>query len=117
MNPAFINVDDAKEKGIETGDTILVKNDNGQFIRPASVTRTVMPGVIVIPHGAQARIDEETGVDIGGADNILTSSCNETALLSNGWNGTLVDYEKYDGPIELLPDCEWPQDIPLPDEE
>ena len=116
-NPVFINKDDANAKGIENGDIILVKNDNGQFIRPATVTRTVMPGVIVIPHGAQAHVDEETGIDIGGADNMLTSSCNETALLSNGWNGTLVDYEKYTGSIELLPDCEWPLDIPLPDEE
>lgn len=116
-NPVFINKSDAEEKGIEDGDIILVHNDNGAFIRPASVSRTVMPGVIAIPHGAAVCIDEATGIDTAGADNVLTSSCNETAFLSNGWNGTLVDYEKYTGDIELLPDCDWPLDIPLPDEE
>lgn len=116
-NPVFINKEDAAAKGIADGDVILVKNDNGQFIRPASVTRTVMPGVIAIPHGAAVRIDEKTGIDIGGADNVLTSSGKETSILASGWNGTLVDYEKYTGDIELLPDCDWPLDIPLPDEE
>ena len=116
-NPVFINADDAASKGISDGDIILVKNDNGSFIRPASVTRTVMSGVIIVPHGARATIDEESGVDKAGADNILTSSCKETSALASGWNSTLVDYEKYTGPIELLPDCEWPLDIPLPDEE
>lgn len=115
-NPVFINKEDAAAKGIVDGDVILVKNDNGQFIRPASVTRTVMSGVIAIPHGAAARIDKATGIDIGGADNILTSSGKETSILASGWNGTLVDYEKYTGDIELLRDCDWPLDIPLPDE-
>ena len=116
-NPVFINKDDAAAKGIQDGDIILVKNGNGQFVRPASVSRTVMPGVIVVPHGANARIDKDSGIDIGGADNILTSSCNDTSAGLNGWNTTLVDYEKYTGDIELLPDCEWPLEIPLPDEE
>ena len=116
-NPVFINKEDAKAKGIEDGDVILVHNDNGKFIRPASVSRTVMPGVIVVPHGATARIDEETGIDIAGADNMLTSSCNETSAGQDGWNTTLVDYEKYTGDLKLDPDCEWPLDIPLKDEE
>ena len=116
-NPVFINKEDAAAKGIEDGDVILVHNDNGSFIRPATVSRTVMPGVILVPHGAAARIDEESGIDIAGADNILTSSCKETSSGLNGWNTTLVDYEKYTGDIELLPDCDWPLDIPLPDEE
>ena len=101
QNPVFINKDDAKAKGIEDGDVILVHNDNGSFIRPASVTRTVMPGVVLVPHGAAARIDDETGIDIAGADNILTGSCDSTSSGLNGWNTTLVDYEKYTGSIEL----------------
>lgn len=76
------------------------------FLRPASVTRTVMPGVIVVPHGATARIDEETGVDLAGADNMLTTSNRTTTPFLNGWNSNLVQYEKYDGPINLKPDCE-----------
>ena len=72
-----------------------------------------MPGVIIVPHGARATIDKETGIDKSGADNILTSSCKETSPLASGWNSTLVDYEKYTGSIELEPDCEWPLEIPI----
>ena len=115
-NPVFINKDDAAERGIKTGDVVRVFNQFGAFIRPASVTRTVMPGVIMIPHGAGARIDRETGVDISGADNMLTASNRTSTPYLNGWNSTLVQYEKYDGPIELVPDCEMPQIIPLVEE-
>ncbi len=113
VNPIFINKQDAEERGIKNGDTIKVYNDLGAFLRPASVTRTVMPGVIVVPHGAGARIDPETGIDISGADNILTPSNRSTTPYLNGWNSVLVQYEKYDGPIKLVPDCEMPQIIPL----
>lgn len=116
-NPVFINKEDAAAKGIEDGDVILVHNDNGSFIRPATVCRNVMPGVILMPHGAAVRIDDETGIDMAGADNILTNPQKETSAGLNGWNTILVDYEKYTGDIELLPDCDWPLDIPLPDEE
>ena len=116
VNPVWINKDDAAERGIETGDTVRVFNEFGQFIRPASVTRTVMPGVIVIPHGAGARIDRETGLDVGGADNMLTPSNRSSTPFLNGWNSTLVQYEKYDGPVKLVPDCEMPQIIPLVEE-
>ena len=115
QNPVFINKEDAKEKGIENGDVIRVFNDNGSFIRPASVTPTVMSGVLTIPHGATVRIDDESGIDMAGADNMLTSSCKETSSGLDGWNTTLVDYEKYTGSIKLDPDCEWPLTIPLAD--
>lgn len=112
-NPVYINTQDAAERGIKTGDTVRVFNQQGQFLRPASVTRTVMPGVIMVPHGASARIDRETGIDLSGADNILTVSNRTTTPFLNSWNSNLVQYEKYEGPIELLPDCEMPQIIPL----
>ena len=106
QNPVFINKEDAEERGIKTGDTVRVWNRQGSFLRPASVTRTVMKGVIVVPHGASARIDAETGIDLAGADNVLTSSSRTTTPFLNSWNSNLVQYEKYDGPIELVPDCE-----------
>lgn len=106
QNPVFINKDDAAAKGIENGDIILVRNDNGKFLRPATVSRCVMPGVIMVPHGATARIDPQTGIDVGGADNSLTSSNKTTTPYLNGWNTVLVDYEKYTGDLKLLPDYE-----------
>jgi anaerobic dimethyl sulfoxide reductase subunit A len=113
VDPVFINKDDAEAKGIANGDVVLVHNDRGKFIRPASVSRCIMPGVIVVPHGAGASIDEATGIDKAGADNILTSSSSATSTQLNGWNTTLVAYEKYTGDIDLLPDCDWPLDIPI----
>ncbi|MDO4289953.1 MAG: molybdopterin-dependent oxidoreductase [Eggerthellaceae bacterium] len=113
VNPVFINKQDAAARGIKTGDTVRVFNENGAFLRPASVTRTVMPGVIVVPHGASARIDRATGTDLSGADNMLTSSNRTTTPFLNGWNSNLVQYEKYDGPIELMPDCQAEPLVPL----
>lgn len=106
QNPVFVNREDAEERGIKTGDIVRVWNAQGSFLRPASVTRTVMRGVIVVPHGASARIDSETGIDLAGADNILTSSSRTTTPFLNSWNSNLVQYEKYDGPIKLDPDCQ-----------
>ncbi len=106
VNPVFINRADAAERGIRNGDTIRVFNENGSFLRPASVTRTVMPGVIMVPHGAGARFDAETGMDLSGADNVLTASGKTTTPYLNGWNTNLVQYEKYVGPIQLAPDYE-----------
>ena len=70
-NPIWINVDDAKEKGIEEGDTVLIYNEFGKTLRPASLTSRLMPGVLAMPHGAQVDLDEETGIDKAGADNVL----------------------------------------------
>lgn len=79
-------------------------NDYGQFLRPATVSRCVMPGCVIMPHGATARIDEKTGIDLFGADNMLTASNRTTTPFLNSWNSILVDYEKYDGPIDLPAD-------------
>lgn len=116
QNPVFISKEDAAAKGIKDGDTVLVKNDAGSFVRPATVSRCVMPGVIMVPHGATLHLDTESGIDKAGSDNILTTQTKTSAAFTNGWNTTLVDYEKYEGPIELLPDCEWEPVIPLADE-
>ena len=47
---------------------------------------------------------------------MLTTSNRTTTPFLNGWNSVRVQYEKYDGPIELVPDCEMPQIIPLVEE-
>lgn len=113
--PVFVSKNDAEEKGIETGDVIRVYNDNGQVLRRASVSRCIMPGTLILPHGASAEIDEETGIDIACSDNYLTSPNKVTCAGSNGFNSTLVDFEKYEGPIELEDNCLWEPRIPLAD--
>ncbi|MDR1014144.1 MAG: molybdopterin-dependent oxidoreductase [Coriobacteriales bacterium] len=110
-HPVFINAQDAAGKGVKTGDTVLIFNDNGKTLRLASVTNRLTPGVIALPHGGWVDIDEETGIDRGGADNILCGSYTSKSGVT-GWNATLADFEKYSGPA-LEPDVEWPQRIPI----
>lgn len=106
-HPIFISKADAEEKGIRSGDIVIVWNQYGTILRRASVTAAIMPGTMQLGHGAAAQIDEETGYDLAGADNTLCASDQATAFASNGWNSTLVNFEKYEGPIDLLPDDEW----------
>ncbi|MCI8514299.1 MAG: molybdopterin-dependent oxidoreductase [Lachnospiraceae bacterium] len=105
-NPVWINASDAKEKGIKEGDTVLIYNEFGKTLRPASLTERLMPGVLAMPHGAAVELDEETGIDKAGADNVLCGPiC--SGIGTSGYNTTLVNFEKYDGPA-LEPDWTWP---------
>ncbi|EHQ91500.1 molybdopterin-dependent oxidoreductase [Desulfosporosinus youngiae] len=108
-NPVFINVNDAKEKGIKDGDTVLLTSQHGKVLRTALVTERYMPGVVGLPHGSWVDMDEKTGIDTGGADNILCGPVS-TGQGASGWNSCVVDIEKYsDAP--LTPDVQKPQRI------
>jgi anaerobic dimethyl sulfoxide reductase subunit A len=108
-NPVFISTHDAKEKGITDGDTVLLTSHHGKILRTACVTDRFMPGVIGLPHGSWVDIDEETGIDTGGADNILCGPIT-TGQGVSGWNSCVVNMEKYKGK-SLIPDVEKPQRI------
>ena len=62
-NPVFVSDEDAMERGVKNGGVVKVYNDLGAFLRPATVTPTVIKGCLAIPHGATAQIDEETGLE------------------------------------------------------
>lgn len=108
-HPVYISAQDAKEKGIADGDTVLLFNENGKTLRPACVTERLMPGVLGLPHGGWVDIDEETGIDRGGADNILCGSHTSVSGVI-GWNSCLIDFEKYDGE-PLMADVDKPQTV------
>ncbi|MBO5543221.1 MAG: molybdopterin-dependent oxidoreductase [Oscillospiraceae bacterium] len=96
-NPVFINASDAREKVIASGDTVLISTRTAQSLRKACVMEGLMPGVVSIPHGAWAVIDEETGIDAGGSDNYLLG--NEiTGSGITPYNNINCNIEKYDGP-------------------
>jgi anaerobic dimethyl sulfoxide reductase subunit A len=111
-NEFFMNTLDAKARGIEHGDVVLITSKHGKTIRPVCITPRIMPGVVNLPHGAWAEIDEETGVDKAGADNVINGIV-PTGQGTSGWNSCIVQVEKYDGPIDLEPDYMWPQRIPI----
>ena len=111
-NEFFMNPIDAEARGIKEGDTVLITSRHGQTIRPVSITPRILPGVVNLPHGAWVEMDEESGIDKAGADNII-NGCVPTGQGTSGWNSCNVQVEKYEGSIELLPDYQWPQRIPL----
>lgn len=108
-NPVYINSRDAKEKGINDGDTVLLTSPHGKTLRVACVTDRFMPGVIGVPHGSWVDMDEETGIDTGGADNILCGQVS-TGQGVSGWNSCIANMEKYTGK-PIIPDVEKPQRI------
>ncbi len=108
-HPVYISAQDARQKGIADGDTVILWNDNGKTLRPACVTERLMPGVVGLPHGGWVDIDEETGIDRGGADNILCGSHTSVSGVI-GWNSCLIDFAKYDGE-PLMADIEKPQTV------
>ncbi|MBM4765284.1 molybdopterin-dependent oxidoreductase [Bacillus sp. B15-48] len=105
-NPIYINTSDAAEKGIKDGDTVLIWNDHGKILRHASLTESLMPGCIALPHGAWMDMDEEKGIDPAGADNVLCGPVSSGMAVS-GYNNYNCNFEKYQGD-PLIPDWETP---------
>ncbi|KJS21082.1 MAG: DMSO reductase [Clostridiaceae bacterium BRH_c20a] len=68
----WMNPEDAKARGIKTGDKAKVFNDRGTTIIPVLVTSRIMPGVVAIPQGGWYQPNEK-GEDIRGSINVLTS--------------------------------------------
>ncbi|WP_228201500.1 DMSO/selenate family reductase complex A subunit [Flaviflexus ciconiae] len=89
----WINEADAKERGIESDDKVVVYNDRGRISLPAMVTPRIVPGAISVPQGAWIQIDEN-GVDQGGAVNMLTSLHPTPLAKGNGQHTNLVQVEK-----------------------
>ena len=106
-NPVFIPAEDAAAKGIKTGDAVVVFNDAGRFLRTASVVNTLVSGCIEVPHGPRTSLDPQTGIDIGGNENMCCDHNVQDDFFphTNSYNSCLVDYEKYDGEPPAL-DCE-----------
>jgi anaerobic dimethyl sulfoxide reductase subunit A len=106
-NPLFMNTLDAKERGIENGDPVLITSAHGKSLRPVEVTERVMPGVVLLPHGAWVEVDEETQIDKAGTDNWIGGAL-PTGQGTGGYNTNIVQVEKYNGPVKLDPDWKWP---------
>jgi anaerobic dimethyl sulfoxide reductase subunit A len=108
----WINPLDAEARGIKTGDHVLITSRHGKALRPVFVTERINPGVVALGEGAWAEIDETTGIDKAGATNTLNGAI-PVGQGAQGWNTCNVQVEKYTGPVELTPDVQWPQRIPL----
>lgn len=101
-NECFINPVDARERGIENGDFVLISSPYGKCLQPAKVMPGIVQGAVAMYEGSWTCIDEETGIDIGGNPNTLQAPRN-TGQGITPWTGTLVQVEKYTGDIECMP--------------
>ena len=93
---AIMNPIDARERGLEEGDTVLVESKHGKVLRPLHITYEIMPGVVAIGQGAWVDIDEETGIDKGGSVNVLHGAI-PSGTGHMGWNSCIVEVKKWEG--------------------
>ena len=90
---AWINTADAKERGIQNGDQVLIFNDRGKIQTQAFVSPRIAPGVVSVPQGAWVEWDKD-GVDHGGAMNVLTSLHTTPLSKGNGQHTNLAQVKK-----------------------
>ena len=110
----IMNSIDAQERGLNTGDTVLISSEYGKMLRHVMVTDFVMPGVTQAWHGSWNDVGED-GIDRGGCTNVVIG-VNTMGYGSQPYNSTLIEVEKWTGePLE--PDYEWPAIVPLKEEE
>ncbi|KHT57936.1 trimethylamine N-oxide reductase I catalytic subunit [Photobacterium gaetbulicola] len=97
--PITINTEDAKSRGIKTGDLVRAFNDRGQVLVGAVVTDGIKQGSVCIHEGGWPDLDAATGICKNGGANVLTSDI-PTSRLANGCaaNSSLIKIEKYTGP-------------------
>lgn len=112
----FMSIVDAEARGIENGDIVLMTSPHGKVLRPAKVVSNIVPGAVAMQDGAWFQIDEETGIDLGGCPNVLQAP-KSSGGGCQAWTGTVLQVEKYDGPLELLPDKNRPVVTPVGIEE
>ena len=69
----WINPADARQRGIKSGDQVIVTSPQGKVRVTAMVTVDISPGVLCLQEGAWPVFDENE-VEINGAANVLTST-------------------------------------------
>lgn len=104
-NPVFMNVQDAEERGIKAGDTVMCYNAFGKMLRKAQPLQTIMPGSVAIPHGVHSVFDETDPDDIidrGGSEQMLSDGLKSNYFPQvDGYNSLLIEVVKHDGePLE-----------------
>jgi trimethylamine-N-oxide reductase (cytochrome c) len=97
--PIWINTEDAKAKGIRSGDVVRVFNERGQILTGAILTDGLKSGIVKIEEGAwydPMEKGKEGTLCKNGSANLLTKDIPTSALANgNSSNTALVNIEKY----------------------
>jgi biotin/methionine sulfoxide reductase len=98
--PVRLHPDDARTRGIASGDVVRLFNDRGACLAGAILSDALMPGVVQLATGAWYDPDDELGLCRHGNPNVLTRDAG-TSRLAQGTTGalTLVEVERWTGPV------------------
>jgi trimethylamine-N-oxide reductase (cytochrome c) len=104
--PIWINVDDAKKRGIAHGDVVRVYNDRGSALAGALVTSRIRPSVVMLQEGAWYDPDKPGSPDAmckHGLVNVLTLDKGTSKLAQgNIANTALVQVERYTAAVPAI---------------
>lgn len=89
----WMNPIDAKARGLENDDQVLVYNDRGKVKTQLRVTPRIVPGVVSLPQGAWYKPDAD-GVDEGGCVNTIMKYHPSPLAKGNPGHTALVEVEK-----------------------
>lgn len=90
----LVHEDAAKERGIESGDTVRVFNDHGEVVLKAVVTQGIRPDTLMLPHGPEAK------EFIKGHNQALSTVALDPVTSNNNFNDFICQIEKYQGGVE-----------------
>lgn len=106
LEPIWINSEDAKAKGIKTGDVVRVFNARGEVLAGAKVTDDIIKGVVKLCEGAWYDPLDPTKantLDKNGSANVLTIDIPTSKLANGNISHTgLVNIEKFTGKVPEL---------------
>jgi anaerobic dimethyl sulfoxide reductase subunit A len=69
----WIHPGDARQRGIEHGQLVVIRSPQGSARIAACVTEEIMPGVVSLTEGVWPRFDAD-GFELAGSPNVLTST-------------------------------------------
>ncbi len=90
----WMNEEDAKSRGLTTGDLVEVWNDRGTLLVPVLLTQEIIPGVTALAQGAWHKPDGQ-GRDVSASINVLTSAEPTPLAKGNPQHTNLVEVRKW----------------------
>ncbi len=116
--PVWINPKDAAPRNIVDGDIVMVQGRRGALLAGAIVTERVIPGVVVVQHGAwfDPQMTDVGRIDVEGNSNCLTMDKPTSKLARGNISSTgIVQVSKWTGEVPLVKVYSQPARILVPE--